>query len=303
MLHGWYTCYKKKGREKLPTPVTFGAPYTRILYTATGARFFYSAQKEKTVMLELEKFPAVNNSQSPSPKTTQKYTFVPTTEILSYLEEKEWGPVWAKQVRSRSEEKRAYAAHVLRFRNPSISKETNERGWFPELVVRNSHDGSSRIKFYAGIFRIICTNGLIASNGEILERISVAHSNISKGEIFNRIEIFLTMLGEVTKEIGAWSSIMLSKDQQMQFALDASRLRFEEPSADLARQIVTPRRELDTRPDLWTTFNVIQENLVKGGFVNPISNRRTMAIRSSEADLKINTELWELGREFANANN
>lgn len=251
-------------------------------------------------MLELEKLPAVNNSQNPSPKTTNKYTFVPTTEILSYLEEKDWKPVWAKQIRSRSEEKRAYAAHLLRFRNPTISTETNGRGWFPELVLRNSHDGSSRIKFYAGIFRIICTNGLIACNGEILERIAVAHSNISKMEIFARIEVFLTMLDEVTKEIGAWSSIMLSQEQRMAFALNAAKLRIESPTEEVAFGVLTPRRELDKRSDLWTTFNVIQENLIKGGIVNPISSRRIMAIRSSEADLKINTELWELGREYAN---
>ncbi len=62
-------------------------------------------------------------------------------------------------------------------------------------------------------------------------------------------------------------------------------------------QILRPRRADDTSDDLWTTFNRVQESLVRGGLPgrNAAGRRsRTREVTGIDQDVRLNRSLWIL---------
>ncbi len=62
-------------------------------------------------------------------------------------------------------------------------------------------------------------------------------------------------------------------------------------------QILRPRRYDDNRADLWTVFNRVQENLVKGGLSGRAANgrrQRTRAVQGIDQNVRLNRALWLL---------
>ena len=67
-------------------------------------------------------------------------------------------------------------------------------------------------------------------------------------------------------------------------------------------RLLQPRRIEDTSKDLWTTFNVVQENIIKGGMYTRGSDgrsRRARAIKSVNEDQRLNKALWILADSLA----
>ena len=70
---------------------------------------------------------------------------------------------------------------------------------------------------------------------------------------------------------------------------------------DISTRLLTVRRSADQGSDLWKTFNVIQENVIKGGIRLVRENEqgqrslaRTRAVNSIDRDAKLNKELMQL---------
>jgi hypothetical protein len=62
-------------------------------------------------------------------------------------------------------------------------------------------------------------------------------------------------------------------------------------------QVVVPRREADARFNVWATYNVVQENLTRGGLSGravTVRNTRTRTIEAIRQDVRINNGLWQL---------
>jgi hypothetical protein len=104
--------------------------------------------------------------------------------------------------------------------------------------------------------------------------------------------------------------MILDRQEARALAAAAKELRFDETSA--FGQSVNPEVFLDVRrfedrsTDLWTTFNVVQENVIKGGLHTVIedANGRVKQATSREVkgidqDAKLNRALWVLGQEMA----
>lgn len=71
-----------------------------------------------------------------------------------------------------------------------------------------------------------------------------------------------------------------------------------------ATDLLIPRRQQDNLESLWNLYQVVQENLTKGGIAyQPDGGRRnkTRAISSIDSDLQINGKLWTLMTAFAAA--
>src|SRR5512139_3984536 len=94
---------------------------------------------------------------------SRRYTFVPTAQIVSGLREHDWVPVAVEEQRIRSEARRGYQKHLIRFRRAEQMETLDE--WNVELVLVNSHDAGCAYQLHAGIYRRICSNGLVMSDG------------------------------------------------------------------------------------------------------------------------------------------
>lgn len=238
----------------------------------------------------------------------ERYAFIPTINILDGLRAEGFEPYEVRQTRCRDAGKREHTKHLVRLRHPDAGAATFGGKEVPEIVLLNSHDGSSSYQLMSGLFRMVCSNGLIA--GDICDDIRIRHSgNVVEDVIEGSFRVLdnLKMVGERVEQ---YKAIELARPEQLLLAEAATEVRWgsdPETGTSLAPiysfdQLVRPHRWEDKKSDLWTTFNVIQENLVGGGLRGrSTSGRRTTTreVGGVNENVKLNRALWKLADSFA----
>lgn len=230
---------------------------------------------------------------------SERYTYIPTIQVIDGLRNEGFMPFSVVQSRSRIEGKSEFTKHMLRFRQETniTAQEANE------IILINSHDGTSSYQMIGGMFRFVCCNGMVT--GDVTEDIRIKH----KGNIVdNVVEGAYTILNQFAPAIETretMKEITLNREEREIFARAALSLKFDtekEEAPVSTRQLLLPKRAEDRREDLWTTFNVAQENLIRGGMHGRSTNGRRMTTRPVEGidgNVKLNRALWMLGQEMA----
>lgn len=240
---------------------------------------------------------------------SERFQVIPTHQLLGGLAKEGFLPVKVQVGGSRDEEKRAFTKHMIRFRRQDDLTGAPKVGdSHPEVVLMNAHDGTSSYQLHAGLFRLVCLNGLTVSEANF-GSIKVGHSG--KGVLDKVIEGTYRVLDDAVLALGQaqeLQGVALNRDEQRIFGEAALRLRYDDealPRID-GNQVVRPRREADAFGTLWHTFNRAQENLVRGGLSyrhenseGRVSYRDTRPVNSADGDLKLNRALWHLTQEFA----
>lgn len=255
---------------------------------------------------------------TPWAEMSDKYRFVPTIDVVTEMMNKGFVPVAAQQARCRIAGKGEFTRHVLRFRTqegmnqlaarhtPGVHNFIGDGPTVPELVLLNSHDGTSAYKLMLGMFRMVCSNGLIVCSG-MIEEVRARHSGRDGlvREVIDGSFKIIDQAPKAVKQIGDWQQRQLTGPQQLAYATAALELRdvTVKPSAE---RLLDARRSSDRGADVWTTFNRVQENLVQGGQGVRHTNaagvrqwRHTRAIKSVNEDTKLNRALWRLTEELA----
>ncbi len=227
---------------------------------------------------------------------SERYSHIPTIVVLDALRKEGFEPFMACQARVRDQSKLGFAKHMLRLRHVSqIDTETNEEGT-NEIILLNSHDGSSSYQMLAGCFRYICQNGMVC--GDTFQDVRVQHrGNVVDNVIEGAYEV-LKNFDRVSESRAAMAAITLSEDEQMAFAKASLPLRFSESEEKpRAEYVLRPRRSADKAKDLWTTLNIAQENLIKGGLPRITCKgklTKTRKINGIDANVRLNKALWTL---------
>jgi hypothetical protein len=249
--------------------------------------------------------PAKHDSRS------DRYTYIPTAEIVAGMRANGFVPTWATQGKSRVEGKEAYTKHMIRFRQDG-QQVTARRigGLYPEVVIVNSHDGTSAYKVMAGLLRLVCLNGMLTADRE-LASVTVPH----KGDIIGKvIEGSYEVIGQsrvAIEQADTWAGVPLTRDERQMMAEAAHIVRFGDAEGNVSSaikpdQLLLPRRAEDRETSLWNTMNVIQENAIRGGLSGRAfdANNRprrttTRPVTGIDADVKINRALWLLTERMA----
>ncbi|KMV68655.1 hypothetical protein AI29_08085 [bacteria symbiont BFo2 of Frankliniella occidentalis] len=229
-------------------------------------------------------------SQEKHDSRSSRYTYIPSITLLESLQREGFQPFFACQTRVRDLSKREHTKHMLRLRREG--QITGKQ--VPEIILLNSHDGSSSYQMLPGLFRFVCQNGLIC--GESFGEVRVPH----KGDVVEKvIEGAYQVLGifdRVEEKRDAMQSLLLPPPAQQAMAKAALTYRFgEEHQPVTESQILAPRRWQDESNDLWTTYQRIQENLIKGGLSGRTvkgQRARTRAVNGIDGDVKLNRALW-----------
>lgn len=231
-----------------------------------------------------------------------RYTYVPTIDVLNGLRSEGFEPFFAAQSRSRIPGKSEFTKHMLRLRHASQLT----RSEVPEVILINSHDGTSSYQMLAGMFRFICLNGMVC--GQTVEEIRVPHKGNIVHEVIEGAYTVLDEFGRVIESVDGMKSIALNPGEQHAFARAALTAKYGEPT-DIRptpvqpEQVLLPRRHDDRSSDLWTVFNRTQEHLVRGGqrTRNPITHRRgrVREITGISENVALNRALWTLAEEMA----
>ena len=181
----------------------------------------------------------------------------------------------------------------LRHINYLDVEETNE------LILINSHDGSSSYRLMPGVFRFVCANGLMT--GDVFNDIRVHHKgNILDGVIEGACTV-LKDFEKIDENKEQMKAVALSEPEKMVLAKSALSLRWDDHVPVSEEQIMHPRRKADLGDDLWTTFNVVQENIIQGGMrgiTKKNKRSRVRAVSGINSNTAINKGLWILADEM-----
>lgn len=237
-------------------------------------------------------------ADSPHESRSERYSYIPTATVLTELRKEGFQPFMVCQTRVRNERRREHTKHLLRLRHASQinGAEANE------IVLLNSHDGTSSYQMLAGKFRFVCANGLVW--GDTMSDVRIRH----KGDIVdNVIEGAFRVLEDfelVDSQIDGMKSLTLSEGAQLAFARSALALKYDTdiaPAPVTERQILAPKRAADQGSDIWSTFNRVQEHMIDGGLRGRNATGRRMETRpvtGIDQNIKLNRALWVLAEEM-----
>ena len=238
-----------------------------------------------------------------APDTSEKYSHIPTNRIIQDMEALGWGVVDAKQVRARKGE--GFQKHLVVFRNNDLFIEGEDGDdVFPQILLTNSHDGKNSFTFTAGLFRMVCENGLVISTQEF-ENMRIRHFGYDFEKLQQVITSMVEALPLTVESMNRFKQTQLGQDQMLDFARRALEVRFGAAQTQNITidymDLIAPTREEDAGNDLWSIFNVVQEKLMHGMFNYQTGTkmRKARKIKNFKQDIELNTKLFELANEYA----
>lgn len=244
-------------------------------------------------------------TQAPYGKVSTKYTFIPTFKIIEDMEKLGWYVSDALTMKSTNQLQHDFGKHMVKFYNPNIRIE-NEEGVvdaYPEILIVNNHRGWGRFKFEIGIFRLVCSNGLVIKSKD-LGTFVMRHLGYSFEELQELVSQATAALPKVVDKINTFTGRQLTAAEQHTFATKALQARFgEEKVADNSElvEMLSVTRPEDAGNSLWAVFNRVQEKLINGGFIMTTADKKERKVRKITnmlKDLDLNQKLWELTDEF-----
>ncbi|MBU9818466.1 DUF945 domain-containing protein [Rahnella sp. BCC 1045] len=227
---------------------------------------------------------------------SERYTWIPTITLLDSLRKEGFEPFFACQQRVRDIGRSGHAKHMLRLRRQSdITREE-----VSEIILLNSHDGSSSYQMIPGQFRFICLNGMVC--GETFGEIRVPHKgNVVEQVIEGAYEV-LKRFEAVEESREEMKLIRLSGEESRVFAETALEYRYEGQHVPVTPEsVLRSKRCADEGNDLWRVYQRTQESILRGGLYgrNAKGGRvTTRAINGIDGDIKTNRFLWSLAEKM-----
>jgi len=234
---------------------------------------------------------------NPHGSRSERYTLIPTIDVLTALRKEGFQPFMVVQAGVRNEDRLDFTKHMIRLRHESRinGAEANE------VILVNSHDGSSSYQMLGGVYRFVCHNGLIC--GDTVEDLRVKHRGDVVGQVIEGAYTILKDFDRVDASKGDMKALELKPGEQTAFARAALAMRYEEGKEVPVTedQVLRLHRREDDAGNLWTTLNVVQENLVRGGLRGRNAKGRrvtTRPVQGIDQNVQLNRGLWVLAEEM-----
>ena len=237
---------------------------------------------------------------------SEKYTHIPTTRVIEDMRSLGWDVVDAKEVKSRKSKTKGVGKHMVTFRNDDVVVNGDDGDTvYPQILLTNSHDGKNSFRFQAGLFRMICENGLVISTQDFA-KVKIRHMGYTFEELQTQIRAMVELLPLTVESMNKMKQIRLNEEQMVEFATRALETRFNEKQMNRinidVNQLLGVDRDEDKGDDVWVVFNRIQEKLLNGDFNYTAGNkvRKARKIKNFQQDARVNSELFDLALEYAN---
>ena len=237
---------------------------------------------------------------------SERYTYIPTIEVLRGLRKEGFEPFMVAQSKSRIEGKTDFTKHMIRMRHVrDDAGRVDTRPEANEIILINSHDGASSYQMLAGVFRFVCCNGLVV--GSVSNDIRIPHKGDIRNDVIEGAFRVLDDFEAVDASMDGMKALTLQVDEERAFATAALALRYGErvegrsPAPVTAEQLIEARRPEDQGRSLWSAFQRVQENSLRGGQSGrSVQGRRmqTRAVGSIDRSVNLNRALWVLAEEM-----
>lgn len=257
--------------------------------------------------------PMALKSTPTNPNVSDRYVQANTMTVVEDLAKLGWYPVQAKQCRNKQNSSGIRSFHMIAFQNPNIKiMKKNDNGenvvdTYPRIILTNSHDGFNSFKFMLGLFRLVCSNGLVVCNNQMIN-MSIRHMNYDFEELRKIVSNAIEQVPDIVCKMNKMKNIIPTEEQKINIATEVVKIRKnikDDEKFELVKEVIDdilkPIREEDKGNDLWTIFNICQEKLIKGEFglhnkKNKIRKQRR--ITSIKKDMEYNQRLWETAEQY-----
>ena len=251
------------------------------------------------------------------------YSFVPTMNVVNDLRALGYEVVDAKQVKARKKSTNGYQKHMITFEHPKYKldqvkeveisdgkteTQVTKAKEYPQILLTNSHDGGNAFTLSAGIFRLVCSNGLVIKT-EDYGSARLVHKGYSFEAVQKLVKEFEETVDEVLTRITAMKKVQLTEEQQIEFAKQAALLRFtaksyNEDNIDKVVNIddlLNVDRKEDAGNGLYEVFNRVQESLINGKYTylgTKDKPRKARPIKNFKQNIEVNSKLSKLAFEL-----
>ena len=251
------------------------------------------------------------------------YSFVPTMNVVNDLRELGYEVVDATQVKARKKSTNGYQKHLITLEHPKYKldqvneveisdgkteTQVTKAEEYPQILLTNSHDGGNAFTLSAGIFRLVCSNGLVIKT-EDYGSARLVHKGYSFEAVQELVKQFEETVDEVLTRITAMKKVQLTKEQQIEFAKQAALLRFKSKSynEDNIEKVVNiddllnVDRKEDAGDGLYEVFNRVQESLINGKYTylgTKDKPRKARPIKNFKQNIEVNSKLSKLAFEL-----
>jgi hypothetical protein len=276
------------------------------------SHLIFSRNANNSVLSDNEiahKAPAIF-SDTKAARLTNRYASLQTSSLLPVMADYGYFPTQAAQKRSRKGTPE-HSSHLIAFSRADDMFAGDIR---PEIVLYNSHDGTSAVKLFAGAFRFICSNGIVAGEGF---NAKVNHTVNGMRGFEDMLRGVVDSMPKLMDTISTLKQRQLDADQRYQLAKQAVTTRWNilDTISDVTpkgvyateqtvQQALSFRRYEDSTADAFTVWNRLQENILRGhlfvrsvtnneGYVN-IKDRKARPVNSVSEHVRINRELFDL---------
>ena len=241
-------------------------------------------------------------SFEPIDGVSKRYSFVPTLTAVDLLRDVGWLPIHAEQSAVRLASREGYQRHLIRFAKDGLSFD----GERVDLVLYNSHDRGCAFKLIASVWRKVCGNGLMVASE--FANFSHKHVGFRPDDFIQSARRIASAASTIAERVDEMKVIEMTPDERGVFAQAAHSLKYDDPeSAPISpHQLLEERRYDDRGNDLWTTFNVVQENIMRGGLKGTTKDRNgrtrrttTRPVKALDKNIRLNQALWMLTEKMA----
>jgi len=238
-----------------------------------------------------------------SENTSDKYTHIPTDQVIKDMELLGWGVVDAKEVKAR--ENVGFQKHLVVFRNNDVVIKGDDGDTvYPQVLLTNSHDGKNAFQFTAGLFRMICENGLVIAT-DTFENVKIRHMGYDFSTLQDTIKEMVERLPLTVEAMNKMKEIELQEEQMFDLAKSFLDIRVEGTGNTFDNQaieeVLESQRSADEGNMLWEVFNRVQENIIEGNFeyiTQKGKKRQARVIKNFKQDQDVNKKMFSKALEF-----
>jgi hypothetical protein len=216
----------------------------------------------------------------------QTSTYIPTSEVIQSFQNEGW---ILKGVAEQRGSNRKISSNYVQLHHPDFELK-NKQGKMEaisSLTISNSCSGKQPLTMNLGLYRQVCSNGLIAFD-QHAETTKIKHIDINYRNLQNFIASINSKTDKVLKQFGILQNKNLTVEQAREFAYQAAKLKYVEEDIDdlTLNELLSVNRIEDKGNDVWTVFNRLQENL-------------THDVSNLSQDIRLNQQLFSLADQYA----
>jgi len=217
-------------------------------------------------------------------KIKQKEFYIPTLDVVTKLQNEGWHIKGVDEQRGKN---RKIINNYIQMHHPDFAVKNNKGKdeAYTSITISNSCNGAKPLQMSLGMFRQVCTNGLVRFD-QHAETEKIKHTEINYRDLDRFVASITSKTDKLLTEVNEMKHKGLSIEDMHKLATEAASLRYNNLDDINIDSLLTVNRVEDEGNDLWTVFNRIQENL-------------THDIRNMNEDIKLNQQLFSLANQYA----